>query len=218
MNCSEAKLQLSEYLDGTLTGAQMHAIAAHLRECPNCESEFELLKQTNHMVAELGRKPAPADLALRLRVMASHELARSRSNWFARAYFRLEDALNPLMFPATAGVLTAILFFGVLIGFFALPTQLSAADTTFYTPPELQATSPFVNNMPGDSAIVVDALVDARGRVQEYHVISAPPGAEDLTPELNNIMIFTTFRPATAFGQPTTGRVVLSFSRINVKG
>ncbi len=218
MNCGEAKLQLSEYLDGTLTGTQMHAIAAHLRECPDCDAEFTLLKQTNRLVTELGRRPAPPELALRLRVMASHELARSRSNWFARACFRLEDALNPLMFPATAGVLTAILFFGVLIGFFALPAQLSAADDTFYTPPQLQAASPFVNAMPGDdAAIVVDALVDARGRVQEYHIISAPSG-EDFTPELNNIMIFTVFRPATSFGQPTSGRVVLSFSRINVKG
>jgi hypothetical protein len=31
-------------------------------------------------------------------------------------------------------------------------------------------------------------------------------------------MIFTTFRPATSFGVPTSGRVVLSFSNINVKG
>jgi hypothetical protein len=29
---------------------------------------------------------------------------------------------------------------------------------------------------------------------------------------------FTTFRPATSMGRPTTGRAVLSFSRVSVKG
>jgi hypothetical protein len=41
---------------------------------------------------------------------------------------------------------------------------------------------------------------------------------KDLTPELKNMLIFTTFKPATAFGQPTAGRAVLSFSNIQVKG
>jgi hypothetical protein len=37
-------------------------------------------------------------------------------------------------------------------------------------------------------------------------------------PQLNNMLIFTVFRPATSFGQPVSGRAVLSFSKINVKG
>jgi HAE1 family hydrophobic/amphiphilic exporter-1 len=41
---------------------------------------------------------------------------------------------------------------------------------------------------------------------------------DQIKPQLENMLIFTTFRPATAFGQPTSGRAVLSFSKINVKG
>ena len=47
---------------------------------------------------------------------------------------------------------------------------------------------------------------------------AAPDGEQELLPQLNNMLIFTTFRPATAFGRPTTGRAVLSFAKINVKG
>jgi len=61
-------------------------------------------------------------------------------------------------------------------------------------------------------------VVDANGRVQDYRIISGPADARGLEPQLNNIMIFTTFQPATTFGVPTSGRAVLSFARINVGG
>jgi hypothetical protein len=32
------------------------------------------------------------------------------------------------------------------------------------------------------------------------------------------MLIFTVFHPATAFGRPTSGRAVLSFSKMTVKG
>jgi len=37
-------------------------------------------------------------------------------------------------------------------------------------------------------------------------------------PQVKNMLIFTTFRPATAMGRPTPGRAVLSFSKISVRG
>jgi hypothetical protein len=32
------------------------------------------------------------------------------------------------------------------------------------------------------------------------------------------MLLFTTFQPATAFGQPTSGRVILTFSKVQVRG
>ena len=61
-------------------------------------------------------------------------------------------------------------------------------------------------------------IVDANGRVQDYRIISGPKDAAEYTNQLDKVMIFTTFRPATSFGRPTVGRAVLSFSKINVKG
>jgi hypothetical protein len=139
---------------------------------------------------------------------------------------RMQNIADAFVLPATAGLVTAVIFFGVLIGFMAMPMQLSAAPdevpTLLYTPPRLQAL-PSGLGLQSESAanlepVVVETLVDANGRVQDYRIISGPADARGLEPLLNNIMIFTTFQPATTFGVPTSGRAVLSFAKINVRG
>ncbi len=223
MKCAETRMLLSSYLDGAVTGRQMHAVEEHLRGCSHCCEEYALLQQTQHLVAGLGRKRAPADLALQLRVALSREAARARRSAWEGFLARVENVAQPLMVPATAGVLSAVIFFGLLIGFFALPTQLQASDndvpTVLYTPPELKF-SPFEIGMGAinTESIVVEVYVDANGRVQDYRVLSGEQDVESYLPQLNNMLIFTVFRPATSFGQPTTGKAILSFAKINVKG
>jgi hypothetical protein len=65
---------------------------------------------------------------------------------------------------------------------------------------------------------VIEAYVDANGRVDDYRVLSQPEEAKSVLPELKNLLIFTTFRPALSMGRPTRGTAVLSFSKISVKG
>jgi hypothetical protein len=65
--------------------------------------------------------------------------------------------------------------------------------------------------------ILVEAVIDSHGRVQDYRVLN-PAGESELSPEMKNALIFTRFRPATSFGLPISGRVVISFSNINVGG
>ena len=89
-------------------------------------------------------------------------LARSRARSFAGLQVRLEDALNSFMVPATAGVLSAIVFFGLLIGLFALPVQANNdVPTMLYTPPVL-AQSPFSNGMERMNA---ESCTDPAGRL-----------------------------------------------------
>jgi hypothetical protein len=175
------------------------------------------------MVTALGRRQAPPELALQIRVAISREAAKRQRPMFEAWLTRLDNAIKGFMVPATAGVLSAIIFFGLLIGFFALPQQLEASDndvpTMLYTPPELTL-SPFgweMSSINADS-LVVDVTVDQAGRVQDYKILSAPPDAKAIMPQLNNMLIFTVFRPATSFGQPIAGRAVLSFSKVIVKG
>jgi hypothetical protein len=65
---------------------------------------------------------------------------------------------------------------------------------------------------------VIEAYIDANGRVQDYRVLSSPHGQEVVDSDLKNMLLFTVFRPATSFGRPTTGRAVLTFANVNVKG
>lgn len=221
MTCSDAKPQFSSYMDHSMSGKRMHEISEHLDSCRACRSEFSLLCNTQKLVSGLGRKQPPSDLALKLRVMISQELAQSRRKPFEGLIVRIENAFNAFMVPATAGIVSAIIIFGLLIGVL-YPAQIShSADvpTLLYTPPELSF-SPFGLEMSGINAdsLVVEAYVDANGRVQDYRILSAPEDDKDLVPELNKMLIFTTFRPATAFGRPTSGRAVLSFAKVNVRG
>lgn len=221
MKCTDAELLFSAYMDHAMTGREMREVATHLVGCENCRFEFALLSNTQKFVAGLGRKQPPADLALKLRVRMSQEIARSRRSPFEGISVRMQNAFNAFMVPATAGIMTAIIVFGLLIGVLYPVPMASANDvpTTLYTPPEL-AFSPFGMEMGSLNAdtLVVEAYIDQNGRVQDYRILSAPENTKEIVPELNKMLIFTTFRPATAFGQPTSGRAILSFAKVNVKG
>lgn len=221
MKCTDAEPLFSAYMDHAMNGKQMRDMNTHLEDCDHCKSEFALLSSTQRMVAGLGRRQPPADLALKLRVRLSQEIARSRRSPFEGVAVRLQNVFNAFMVPATAGMVTAIIVFGLLIGVLYPMPMASANDvpTTLYTPPEL-AFSPFGMEMGSinTDTLVVEAFIDQNGRVQDYRILSAPENAKEIVPELNKMLIFTQFRPATAFGRPTTSRAVLSFAKVNVKG
>jgi hypothetical protein len=212
---------MSSYLDGAVTRGQLTQMNEHLRGCLECAARFASVQRTQSLVGSLGRKVAPADLTLKLRVAISQEIANSRRSRWERLRVRWENAFNATMVPATAGVVTTLIVFGLLISFL-YPAQVRAANdvpTMLYTPAELQAT-PFELSMGAANAdsLVVEAYVGPDGRVQDYRILSAPEDAEAILPQLKNMLIFTTFHPATAFGQPTASRVVLTFSKVMVKG
>ncbi|MGO9404297.1 MAG: anti-sigma factor family protein [Terriglobales bacterium] len=223
MKCAEIRKMFSPYLDGQVSGTEMRVLTRHVAQCASCAREFAAIERTQQLLASLGRKKAPADLPLKLRVAISREVAQARRPRYEGALVRLENTLNAFMVPATAGLVSAVLFFGLLLGFFALPAELRASSgdvpLMLYTGPELEhsAFGTSLGSM-GDEALVIEAYVDANGRVEDYRILSQPDEAKAVLPQLKNLLIFTTFHPALSMGRPTTGTAVLSFSKISVKG
>ena len=219
IRCEEVKPLFSPYLDGAVSGAEMHQVSRHLGDCEECRSDYAVLESTRTMVASLGRRQPPSDLALKIRVAISSERSR-RSRGLLQSYLvRLENAFNGFMFPATAGLLSAIVFFGVLIGLL-VPAQVSAYDdvpSTFYTPPRLQLSEYPEPQLDLDSPVVIETFVDATGRVENYRIISGRDD-EEIRAQLNRALLFTIFAPAQSFGHPVPGRAIMSFSHISVKG
>jgi hypothetical protein len=221
MKCSDAKRFMSSYLDAAVTRSQVTAIQEHMESCAACSTHYLGLQRTQRAVGDLGRRPVPADLALRLRVAASQEIASVQRWRWEMLRVRWENVFNAVMVPATGGLVTTIIMFGMLISFL-MPGQIAGPNdvpTTLYTPPQLQS-SPFQLAMdPGHSEpLVVEAYVGADGRVQDYRVLSGGENGSEVLSELKNMLIFATFRPATSFGRPTAGRAILAFSKIQVKG
>jgi|SRR5271165_936664 len=220
MKCSVVKGLMSSYLDGEVTRSQFAQVDSHLQNCVECAARYASVRQTQALVGSLGRKAAPPELALRLRVAVSQEIANRRRSRLDSLRVHWENAFNAVMVPATAGLVTTLIIFGMLISSL-YPSQMRQPNdvpTMLYTPAELQFT-PFELSM-GASAdsLVVEAYVGPDGRIQDYRILSALEDAQAILPALKNMLIFTSFRPATAFGQPTAGRVILSFSKVQVKG
>jgi hypothetical protein len=221
MKCLEAKQLMSSYLDLAVSRAKMSTLQSHMDSCRSCATHFVALQRTRQSVANLGRKPMPPDLALRIRVALSQELSNAGPSRWDALRVRWENVFNAVMVPATGGLVTAIVMFGLLINFL-VPSQIPGTNdvpTTLYTPPQLQSTPFEVAMDPTRSEpLIVEAYVGADGRVQDYRVLSGADNGGAVLSELKNMLIFATFRPATSFGRPTAGRAILAFSKIQVKG
>jgi hypothetical protein len=223
LQCPQAKRLFSPYLDGAVTGTQMLALQQHLSDCAACNDHYQGLRRTQQLLVSMGRPKVPADLGLKLRLAISREAARSRRPAFEALRVRLENAIEAFMVPATAGFLSALIIFGIAMVYFVAPSSLQAGSDVplvmVNTAPQLEqsAFGMTLDTIDSDS-LVIEAYVDANGRVQDYRILSDTEGSKEVLPQVKRMLIFTTFRPALSMGRPTPSRAVLSFSKISVKG
>jgi hypothetical protein len=223
VKCGDAKKLLSPYLDGAISGTEMRALQEHLERCARCMQEYTSLRQTQQLLVSVGRPQMPADLGLKLRLAISREAAETRRPRFEGLRMRVENTLNAFMVPATAGLVCALLIFGLVTAILAMPGEVQANNqdvpTVLTTGPELQQ-SVFDTTLTGmnTDSLVIEAYVDKNGRVQDYKILSDPGESQELLPQVKRMLIFTTFRPAMSMGRPISSRAVLSFSRISVRG
>jgi len=223
VQCARAKRLFSPYLDGAVTGTEMLALQDHLSECVACNREYQALRRTQQLLASVGRPKVPADLNLKLRLAISRETAQARRGRFEGLMLRLENAFHAFMVPATAGFLSALIIFGIAMVYFVAPSTLRADNDVplvlVNTAPELQqsAFGMTLDTIEADS-LVIEAYVDANGRVQDYRILSDTEKSKEVLPQVKRMLIFTTFRPALSMGRPTASRAVLSFSKISVRG
>lgn len=222
LRCPQAKRLFSPYLDGVVSGTEMLALQSHLTACRPCSDRYQALRRTQQSLAAVPRPKAPADLGLRLRLAISREAAQAKRPPFEGLLVRLENSLGAIMVPATAGFLSALLIFGIAMVYFVAPASLRANNDVplvmLNTAPELQASVFGALDTINADSLVIEAYVDANGRVQDYRILSDSNDSKEVLPAVKRMLIFTTFRPALSMGRPTASRAVLSFSKISVKG
>ena len=223
MQCPRAKRLFSPYLDGAVTGAEMHALQQHLAQCAACDRQYESLRRTQELLVSVGRPKAPADLGLKLRLAISREAVEAKRPLFQGFFVRLENALDAFMVPATAGFLSALVIFGIAMVYFVVPSSLQANNDVplimVNTGPQLQPSAfGLTLDTINAESLVIEAYVDPNGRVQDYRILSDTESSKEVLPQVKQMLIFTTFRPALSMGRPTSSRAVLSFSKISVKG
>lgn len=213
-SCVEIRNHFSDYVDDLCAPETLKSIRFHLVYCQACRVELEAWQSLQADLRGLARRRVPSDLALRLRVRVSHQLNRSP---FTQLWVRLENVLKPLLLPATGGVLTAVICFCLIMGSEVVRvTNLPDVPLSFVTPPRVRELAPMDFNT-GDNALVLVTQIDAEGRVRGYRILSGQYSPEVMH-NLDRMIYFSSFRPATNFGKPTNGEVVLSLRRITVRG
>ena len=229
MDCRNARRNISAYLDHRMPGSESQAVRNHLNACRACALESAEQQRLRRTVRSLPRRTPPADLALRLRVIASKARAEIQGpNRWARLRNRLalglENLMRPMALPAVGGLCSAIFMFSALIQTF-MPAFAMARTASAFDPPTMLLTQPMVKYIapiPFGGDAVVDVKIDNNGCIYGYTIVSETgPNDQQLRRSIENNLLFTEFWPATAFGVPIAGTIRISYrspAGIDVKG
>lgn len=221
--CEAVQSQFSDYLDGAVSGYQMHALAAHLNACEPCAKEFEALRSTQQLLCGIGPAKPPAELSLRLRVAISQERARTARRELDRWQLYWQNSMGPFVGRAAGGLATAAILLGALtlmIGTFAAPPPLAANDVTTdnVSTPRLLYTAANTNaRVAVHDPVLVEAQISQTGRVYDFQIVSGPVSPA-IRAEIDNLLLMSQFSPALFYGKPVAGRAILSFSGVAVRG
>ena len=213
-SCMEIRNRFSEYLDDRCGLEERRSIRFHLDYCASCREDLEQMQAVQAELRGLPRRQVPRELSLNMRV---HLSQRAHRRLFSGWRVRFENALRPFLLPASGGVLTAVIFFGLIMGTSFVPVStMPDVPLSLVTPPRLRELPP-INLGTGDQDLLLLTRIDAAGRVMSYRVLSGQVSPQ-FVHNLDLMIYFTTFDPATTFGRPTDGQVVLSLRRITVRG
>ena len=204
----------------------------HIESCAGCRNLLESYRRLVVALARVEPVQPPVNLATSIRVGA----AQMRSPWqvvrhlWARGVMVFENVLEPLAVPATGGVVTALVVFALLVQNILVGVPMSGVvpndlPLNLVQPARLESLAPFpvpvviaTDDRPGSGLLLVEATLNAQGRVVSYKILSGP--SDDASQrQLDQLMMFSRFRPQTNFGLPRDGgRVVLNFSTVRVRG
>jgi len=229
MECRSVRQKISAYLDKALPQQERGQLQQHLLDCEGCSREAERFERVRHALRALPRAMVPAELTMRLRVAASRvraESLRAKSGWFDRIELAAKNLMRPLALPLAGGICSAVVLFSALVPTFTSTYAMNKTAPTGWdvptmlnTEPSVMCTAPVV--FPEADAIV-DLTIDEQGRMVNYTIVSVAPGQkiDQLRPIIENQLLFTAFRPATAFGKPISSTVRVSFgaSHVDVRG
>jgi len=212
--CVEIRNHYSDYLDGLCDPQVMKSIRFHLTYCGSCQRELEAWETIQADMRGLPRLQAPPEVALRLRIEASRTLHRRLLD---RVRVWMDNVLQPVLLPASGGVLAALVCFCLIMGTLVVPsTKTPDVPLGCPTPAHVLELAPYGFNT-DDAPVLVVVPVDAGGRATSYHVLSGSASPE-LRHQLDRLIYFGNFQPATWYGQPTEGEVVIWLRSITVRG
>jgi len=232
MNCRDAQRLLPGYLDGAISTRQHARLRQHLAACRSCSVELDGYGHLTSQLAQVEAAAPPADLALQISLKVSQvqtPWARLRRSW-RRATLAFENVLEPLAVPATGGILTALVVFALVVSNILVGVPLGGVvrndlPLNIIQPARLESLAPFpvtaiaqAEGQQDGGILLIEATLNARGQVVSYKILSGASNPA-IERQLDQVLLFSRFRPQFSFGRPMDGgRVMLSFSEVRVRG
>jgi hypothetical protein len=240
MKCNTVQTKLAGYLDDAVTGAALVEERVHIREhletCSYCREELQRYRKLSVLLSRVPKNLPPADLAVRIRVAAAQaaptqDLASCLRRVRDRAELLLDNVFRPLSLPATGGFFSAILVFALVLQLIVPGITVRAVPNdvplNILRPAELITLSDYPSSWAPEQhdvelslphGLLIDVTVDQHGQMVGYQILSGPHSV-DLRHQLDQMLLFSRFRPMMSFGRPTAGgHVILSFSAVRVRG
>jgi hypothetical protein len=232
MKCREAERHLPGYVDGAIESANHAGVREHLESCGDCREQLESYRRLAVCLASLEPAKAPDNLAVRIRISAAQlkpQVTFGRRVWL-RAVMVFENILEPFAVPATGGILTALVVFVLVVQNMLVGVPMGRAvpndrSLNFFQPAALESLASFpvpgivaTEGHPDSGYLQLEATLNSRGEVVSYKILSGPDNPA-VQRQIDQVLLFSRFRPELSFGRPTNGgRVVLSFSEVRVRG
>ena len=200
----------------------MSQLSSHLESCGACAVDFEAWRAIQQCLGDLGPARAPARLQSQLQQAIAAERAEgSFLPLHRQALRRWEGSIAPMALRLSAGLAAALMLAGGLSWLFGAPITVQADDDRIA---HLVAPQYLYSQMPPEPIktyrgvpIVVEAMVDSNGRVYDYSILNGPQNTQ-LRVRIENNLLGSVFRPATVFGVPVRGHVVLTYTGVSVHG
>lgn len=223
MRCSTVQASLSAYVDGYLPEETRAAVGAHLAACRPCALRYEELVSLRRSLRSFAPVRPPLGLRTELQILASRERVRAEivasfgsrvSYWRERLKLSFDNLMRPLAVPFAGGLASAVFLFSTLMPTLGFHRDLTDDVTlSLYQEAGVGAVPELVSSSRMDDDTVVEVEIDSQGRVRDFHLTHGR-----LTGDVGNMILFTTYTPATFFRGPAYGKVILRRSRISVKG
>lgn len=223
--CLEVREEFSSYLDGDMSGTAMQSMAAHLGGCKDCAAEFAAWRDIQGTLGSIGPAKAPTGLQARLRAALAEERERgTHLTWDRRLAAMWHATLAPIAFRAATGTVAAMLLIGgagAMVAWFGAPSEVQANDEPLgaMTAPHFlySEVPPQPIEFGREAPLLIEAKVDDQGRVYDYTILSGPTDMS-VERQVQANLLSSVFQPATIFGLPVPGHVVMTFTGVSVKG
>jgi hypothetical protein len=205
-----------------MTGHEMVAIQAHLADCIPCADEFALARDIQRSLGELGPAPMPARLQHRLRsAIAAERVRETYLPLHLRLLHQWQSTIAPVALRVAGGFAAALVLVAGMGYLFAAPIAVQANDDRLANLIAARylysQVPPQPIRVPHDEPIIVEALINEQGRVYDYAILNGPQDNKVQLQVADNLLA-SVFKPASVFGVPVRGHVVLTYTGVSVHG